>query len=114
MHLSKEHQDSRDLSPSLASHRSCRVKAPQTRRTSRKQLYKDRTILRSIEYHLLDRGLAALELPSHAYESRPQATMSRPSVAPSQRNLTLTEELEKLEQSITLTLQGSSSIANYS
>ncbi|KAF2262116.1 hypothetical protein CC78DRAFT_535013 [Lojkania enalia] len=30
--------------------------------------------------------------------------MSRPSVAP-QRNLTLTEELEKLEQSITLTLQ---------
>ncbi len=30
--------------------------------------------------------------------------MSRPSVAP--RNLTLTEELEKLEQSITLTLQG--------
>lgn len=32
--------------------------------------------------------------------------MSRPSVAPSQRNLTLTEELEKLEQSITLTLQG--------
>ncbi len=32
--------------------------------------------------------------------------MSRPSVA-AQRNLTLTEELEKLEQSITLTLQGS-------
>lgn len=32
--------------------------------------------------------------------------MSRPSVAPSQRSLTLTEELEKLEQSITLTLQG--------
>lgn len=32
-------------------------------------------------------------------------TMSRPSVAP-QRNLSLTEELEKLEQSITLTLQG--------
>jgi DASH complex subunit ASK1 len=31
--------------------------------------------------------------------------MSRPSVA-AQRNLTLTEELEKLEQSITLTLQG--------
>ncbi|KAL8688260.1 MAG: hypothetical protein Q9218_005780, partial [Villophora microphyllina] len=31
--------------------------------------------------------------------------MSRPSMAP-QRNLTLTEELEKLEQSITLTLQG--------
>lgn len=31
--------------------------------------------------------------------------MSRPSVAP-QRNLSLTEELEKLEQSITLTLQG--------
>lgn len=33
--------------------------------------------------------------------------MSRPSVAP--RNLSLTEELEKLEQSITLTLQGISS-----
>ncbi|KAL8648393.1 MAG: hypothetical protein Q9210_005008 [Variospora velana] len=31
--------------------------------------------------------------------------MSRSSMAP-QRNLTLTEELEKLEQSITLTLQG--------
>ncbi|KAL8832560.1 MAG: hypothetical protein Q9191_000184 [Dirinaria sp. TL-2023a] len=31
--------------------------------------------------------------------------MSRQSIAPSQRNLTLTEELEKLEQSITLTLQ---------
>lgn len=31
--------------------------------------------------------------------------MSRPSIAP-QRALTLTEELEKLEQSITLTLQG--------
>ena len=35
--------------------------------------------------------------------------MSRPSVA-AQRNLTLTEELEKLEQSITLTLQGRFSI----
>ncbi len=33
--------------------------------------------------------------------------MSRQSMAP-QRNLSLTEELEKLEQSITLTLQGSS------
>lgn len=33
------------------------------------------------------------------------AEMSRQSMA-SQRNLTLTEELEKLEQSITLTLQG--------
>lgn len=32
--------------------------------------------------------------------------MSRPSVAA--RNLSLTEELEKLEQSITLTLQGTS------
>ena len=32
------------------------------------------------------------------------ATMARPSVAV--RNLSLTEELEKLEQSITLTLQG--------
>ena len=31
--------------------------------------------------------------------------MARPSMMP-QRNLTLTEELEKLEQSITLTLQG--------
>ncbi|KAL8793779.1 MAG: hypothetical protein Q9195_003609 [Heterodermia aff. obscurata] len=31
--------------------------------------------------------------------------MSRQSVAPTQRNFTLTEELEKLEQSITLTLQ---------
>ena len=31
--------------------------------------------------------------------------MSRQSMAPA-RNLTLTEELEKLEQSITLTLQG--------
>jgi DASH complex subunit ASK1 len=31
--------------------------------------------------------------------------MSRHSMAP-QRNLSLTEELEKLEQSITLTLQG--------
>jgi hypothetical protein len=35
----------------------------------------------------------------------PSATMSRQSMAP-QRNLSLTEELEKLEQSITLTLQG--------
>lgn len=33
------------------------------------------------------------------------AGMSRASIVP-QRNLTLTEELEKLEQSITLTLQG--------
>jgi hypothetical protein len=32
--------------------------------------------------------------------------MSRQSTAPAQRQLTLTEELEKLEQSITLTLQG--------
>jgi DASH complex subunit ASK1 len=31
--------------------------------------------------------------------------MSRAAIPP-QRNLTLTEELEKLEQSITLTLQG--------
>jgi hypothetical protein len=31
---------------------------------------------------------------------------SRQSIAPQQRNLSLTEELEKLEQSITLTLQG--------
>jgi len=31
---------------------------------------------------------------------------SRQSMAPQQRNLSLTEELEKLEQSITLTLQG--------
>ena len=35
-------------------------------------------------------------------------TMSRQSMAP-QRNLSLTEELEKLEQSITLTLQGKQS-----
>jgi hypothetical protein len=35
----------------------------------------------------------------------PLHTMSRQSMAP-QRNLSLTEELEKLEQSITLTLQG--------
>lgn len=35
------------------------------------------------------------------------ADMSRQSMAPP-RNLTLTEELEKLEQSITLTLQGPS------
>ena len=35
--------------------------------------------------------------------------MSRPNIAV-QRNLTLTEELEKLEQSITLTLQGKPSI----
>jgi hypothetical protein len=35
--------------------------------------------------------------------------MSRQSLAP-QRNLTLTEELEKLEQSITLTLQGKQEI----
>lgn len=34
-----------------------------------------------------------------------EVAMSRQSVAP-QRNLSLTEELEKLEQSITLTLQG--------
>lgn len=36
------------------------------------------------------------------------ATMdrSRQSMAPQQRTLSLTEELEKLEQSITLTLQG--------
>jgi hypothetical protein len=34
-----------------------------------------------------------------------QLKMSRQSMAP-QRNLSLTEELEKLEQSITLTLQG--------
>lgn len=31
--------------------------------------------------------------------------MSRPSALPSSRSLTLTEELERLEQSITLTLQ---------
>jgi hypothetical protein len=59
----------------------------------------------------LDDEQAALEIPSH-HESRPQPKMSRPSVAPSQRNLTLTEELEKLEQSITLTLQGVFSSAN--
>lgn len=35
--------------------------------------------------------------------------MSRQSMAP-QRNLSLTEELEKLEQSITLTLQGKQSL----
>lgn len=34
--------------------------------------------------------------------------MSRPSSVVAPRNLTLTEELEKLEQSITLTLQGES------
>jgi len=60
----------------------------------------------------LDDEQAALEIPSHNHESRPQPKMSRPSVAPSQRNLTLTEELEKLEQSITLTLQGVFSSAN--
>ena len=49
----------------------------------------------------------------------PNAVMSRPSTyglrditpnptSTAQRNLTLTEELEKLEQSITLTLQGGS------
>lgn len=38
-------------------------------------------------------------------------TMSRMSMAP-QRNLSLTEELEKLEQSITLTLQGTHSFAH--
>lgn len=37
-------------------------------------------------------------------------TMSRQSMAP-QRNLSLTEELEKLEQSITLTLQGKQGLA---
>jgi DASH complex subunit ASK1 len=37
--------------------------------------------------------------------------MSRMSMAP-QRNLSLTEELEKLEQSITLTLQGKHSFAH--
>jgi hypothetical protein len=37
-----------------------------------------------------------------------QLKMSRQSMAP-QRNLSLTEELEKLEQSITLTLQGNQS-----
>jgi hypothetical protein len=36
--------------------------------------------------------------------------MSRHSVAPQQRNLSLTEELEKLEQSITLTLQGEQAV----
>lgn len=35
-----------------------------------------------------------------------QTTMSRPSSVIAPRNLSLTEELEKLEQSITLTLQG--------
>ena len=38
--------------------------------------------------------------------------MSRASAA-SQRNLTLTEELEKLEQSITLTLQGLGISSNF-
>lgn len=37
--------------------------------------------------------------------SRPSSMMAQNS-AMAQRNLTLTEELEKLEQSITLTLQG--------
>lgn len=37
--------------------------------------------------------------------SRPSSMMAQSSSI-SQRNLTLTEELEKLEQSITLTLQG--------
>jgi hypothetical protein len=36
--------------------------------------------------------------------------MSRQSMAP-QRNLSLTEELERLEQSITLTLQGKQTLA---
>jgi hypothetical protein len=40
------------------------------------------------------------------YRVSSQITMDRP-IAPSARPLSLTEELEKLEQSITLTLQGS-------
>lgn len=59
------------------------------------------------------RDMTALYLPpnpppsvfrntAHTHDS----TMARPSVAA--RNLSLTEELEKLEQSITLTLQGKS------
>lgn len=42
---------------------------------------------------------------SHTRTAPRVNNMSRPSIAP-QRALTLTEELEKLEQSITLTLQG--------
>lgn len=40
----------------------------------------------------------------YSKQSKP-SSMSRQSMAP-QRNLSLTEELERLEQSITLTLQG--------
>ena len=42
---------------------------------------------------------------SPAHTATKHAKMSRQSMAPN-RNLSLTEELEKLEQSITLTLQG--------
>jgi hypothetical protein len=41
-----------------------------------------------------------------ALSTRDTMDRSRQSIAPQQRNLSLTEELEKLEQSITLTLQG--------
>lgn len=50
-------------------------------------------------------GRSAIQI-GFSIDPRSLVNMSRPSVA-TQRNLTLTEELEKLEQSITLTLQGS-------
>lgn len=46
---------------------------------------------------------------SPAHTANKYAEMSRQSMAPN-RNLSLTEELEKLEQSITLTLQGKQSL----
>jgi hypothetical protein len=47
-----------------------------------------------------------MEEQPQLYCKRPKhLSMSRQSMAP-QRNLSLTEELERLEQSITLTLQG--------
>jgi hypothetical protein len=47
---------------------------------------------------------------SPAHTATKHAKMSRQSMAPN-RNLSLTEELEKLEQSITLTLQGKQTLS---
>lgn len=60
-------------------------------------------------------GLTPESNPRHRYHpthSNLNTAMSRHSVAPA-RSLSLTEELERLEQSITLTLQGTSNATGF-
>jgi hypothetical protein len=68
---------------------------------SRVSHFRHSSLLRDID---AQRVLLTTESRSNT-ETTVGVVMSRQSVAP-QRNLSLTEELEKLEQSITLTLQG--------